>query len=243
MTSHVPAIGRAIAQGPAARPVLEAVLRRLSAGACSGSRRRSRTSPSSSTRTTGSISSSTTCPRSRSVRRRSTATPTRAGAFPTVQPFRGDPALSWHVIETLIADEFDITTCQEMLVDHALTLPMALMWPGGGDWPVRIVPIAMNHVQHPLPSPKRAMRWASRSAARSRAGPRTCASCDRHRRAVAPARRRARGLHQQAVRPHVHGRAGRRSPIRSRATRRSTSSARLARRAPSSWRGSPRAPR
>ncbi len=76
--------------------------------------------------------------------------------IPTVKPFRGDPALSWHLIESLVADEFDITTCQEMLVDHALTLPMALLWPGGGDWPVRIVPIAMNHVQHPLPSPRRA---------------------------------------------------------------------------------------
>jgi protocatechuate 4,5-dioxygenase beta chain len=76
--------------------------------------------------------------------------------IPTVQPFRGDPALSWHLIEALVADEFDVTTCQEMLVDHALTLPMALLWPGGGDWPVRIVPIAMNHVQHPLPSPRRA---------------------------------------------------------------------------------------
>ena len=75
--------------------------------------------------------------------------------IPTVQPFAGDPELSWHLIESLVADEFDITTCQEMLVDHAATLPMALLWPGGGPWPVRIVPIAMNHVQHPLPSPKR----------------------------------------------------------------------------------------
>jgi protocatechuate 4,5-dioxygenase beta chain len=78
--------------------------------------------------------------------------------IPTVKPVKGDPALSWHIIETLVADEFDVTTCQEMLVDHALTLPLALMWPGGGDWPVRIVPIAMNHVQHPLPSPRRAYK-------------------------------------------------------------------------------------
>jgi protocatechuate 4,5-dioxygenase beta chain len=75
--------------------------------------------------------------------------------IPTVRPFAGDPALSWHLIESLVADEFDVTMCQEMLVDHALTLPMALLWPGGGEWPVKIVPIAMNHVQHPLPSPKR----------------------------------------------------------------------------------------
>jgi protocatechuate 4,5-dioxygenase, beta chain len=78
--------------------------------------------------------------------------------IPTVRPLAGDPALSWHLIEALVADEFDVTTCQEMLVDHALTIPMALLWPGGGEWPVRIVPIAMNHVQHPLPSPRRSYR-------------------------------------------------------------------------------------
>ncbi len=78
--------------------------------------------------------------------------------IPTVPPFKGDPALSWHIIEGLVADEFDITSCQEMKVDHALSLPLALLWPGGGEWPVRVVPITMNHVQHPLPSPKRCWR-------------------------------------------------------------------------------------
>jgi len=78
--------------------------------------------------------------------------------IPTVKPFKGDAALSWHLIESLVADEFDIATCQEMLVDHAATLPMALLWPGGGDWPVRIVPIAMNHVQHPLPTLSRCLK-------------------------------------------------------------------------------------
>ena len=74
--------------------------------------------------------------------------------LPVQRPFKGDPDLSWHVIESLVGDEFDITTCQEMTVDHALTLPMKLMWPEG-DCPVRIVPIAINTVQHPLPSPAR----------------------------------------------------------------------------------------
>ena len=42
--------------------------------------------------------------------------------IPVVPPFQGDPELSWHLIESLVRDEFDITTCQEMLVDHAFTL-------------------------------------------------------------------------------------------------------------------------
>ncbi|MCW5705207.1 MAG: protocatechuate 3,4-dioxygenase [Bradyrhizobium sp.] len=74
--------------------------------------------------------------------------------IPTVAPFRGDPELSWHIIESLVAEEFDIVTCQEMVVDHAFTLPMALCWPDQ-KWPVRTVPVVVNTVQAPLPSAKR----------------------------------------------------------------------------------------
>jgi len=77
--------------------------------------------------------------------------------IPTVPAFRGDPALSWHLIESLIADDFDLTTCQEMLVDHAFTLPLALCWPDHR-WPVRTVPVCINTVQSPLPSAKRCYR-------------------------------------------------------------------------------------
>lgn len=76
--------------------------------------------------------------------------------IPVSRAVAGDPALSWHVINTLVADEFDITMCQDMLVDHAVTIPMTLMWPGE-KWPVKIVPIAINTVQHPLPSLKRCL--------------------------------------------------------------------------------------
>ena len=78
--------------------------------------------------------------------------------LPVARRFRGDPAFSWHVIESLVAAEFDITSCQEMLVDHAFTIPMTLLWPGGGEWPVSTMPIATNTVQHPLPSPARCFK-------------------------------------------------------------------------------------
>jgi protocatechuate 4,5-dioxygenase beta chain len=73
--------------------------------------------------------------------------------LPISKPFAGDPALSWRLIEDLVQDEFDIVTCQRMLVDHAFTIPMKLLWPDGA--PVRVVPVAINTVQHPLPSPHR----------------------------------------------------------------------------------------
>ncbi len=78
--------------------------------------------------------------------------------LPVCKSLTGDVDLSWHVIESLVAAEFDITTCQEMLLDHAFVIPMALLWPGGDPWPVRVVPIAINTVQHPLPSPARCFK-------------------------------------------------------------------------------------
>jgi protocatechuate 4,5-dioxygenase, beta chain len=78
--------------------------------------------------------------------------------LPVSRPFPGDPALSWHIIERLVADEFDITICQDMLVDHAFAVPMALLWPGADNRPVRTIPIAINTVQHPLPSAARCFK-------------------------------------------------------------------------------------
>ena len=103
---------------------------RASIPCTTGSRARSRTSRWCSTTTTASTSSSTSCRPSRSAPRASTATRTKAGAFRCRARSPGDPALSWHLINALVADEFDITMCQDMLVDHAVTIPMTLMWPG-----------------------------------------------------------------------------------------------------------------
>jgi protocatechuate 4,5-dioxygenase, beta chain len=75
--------------------------------------------------------------------------------LPVASPFPGNPRFSWHLIESLVEDQFDITTCQEMLVDHAFTVPMSLLWPKPGSRPVTTVPIAVNTVQFPLPSPMR----------------------------------------------------------------------------------------
>ncbi len=74
--------------------------------------------------------------------------------IPTLPPFKGDVDLSWHIINHLVDKVFDITTCQEMLVDHACTMPLKLFWPEG-ECPVTMVPICINTVQFPLPKPER----------------------------------------------------------------------------------------
>ncbi len=76
--------------------------------------------------------------------------------IPPLGAFPGDPDLSWHIINHLVDSEFDIATCQEMLVDHAFSIPMKLLWDGkDGNWPVRAVPININTVQFPMPSAQR----------------------------------------------------------------------------------------
>jgi len=75
--------------------------------------------------------------------------------IPPIAPFPGDPKFSWHIIESLIADEFDLVTCQEMTVDHGFTVPMQLLWPNRTEGQVRTIPVCINTVQHPVPSPSR----------------------------------------------------------------------------------------
>ena len=76
--------------------------------------------------------------------------------IPVLPSFEGDTELSWHMINGLVHDEFDITMCQEFLVDHAFTLPLKLMYPNAGArWPIKAIPVTINSVQHPLPSAAR----------------------------------------------------------------------------------------
>ncbi|HTP38674.1 MAG TPA: class III extradiol dioxygenase family protein [Steroidobacteraceae bacterium] len=78
--------------------------------------------------------------------------------IPALGSYPGSPALSWHIIESLVAADFDPASCQRMLVDHAFSIPMRLLWPDRATMPAATVPIAINTVQHPLPSPRRCYR-------------------------------------------------------------------------------------
>lgn len=79
--------------------------------------------------------------------------------LPTFPPYKGIPELSWHVIEELVESEFDIATCQEMVVDHAFINPMRLLWPDQNPPPVATLPVHINTVQHPLPKPSRCLAF------------------------------------------------------------------------------------
>jgi protocatechuate 4,5-dioxygenase beta chain len=74
---------------------------------------------------------------------------------PAPRRFPGAPALSWHLAQSLVADEFDVSICREMLFDHAGITALDLLYPGHGVPPIATIPIVINGVQPPLPTPLR----------------------------------------------------------------------------------------
>ena len=67
----------------------------------------------------------------------------------------GDPLLAGHLAEQLVIDEFDLTLMNHMDVDHGLTVPLSLMFGKVEQWPVRVIPLAVNVTQFPTPSAER----------------------------------------------------------------------------------------
>lgn len=76
------------------------------------------------------------------------------GARP-VPPVPGHPDLAWHIAQSAILDEFDLTIANRMEVDHGLTVPLSMIFGRPGRWPVRVVPIAVNVLQYPPPTANR----------------------------------------------------------------------------------------
>lgn len=69
-----------------------------------------------------------------------------------VPPVTGHPELAWHIAQSTILDEFDLTIVNRMPVDHGLTVPLSLMYGQPAAWPVPVIPLAVNVVQYPPPT-------------------------------------------------------------------------------------------
>ena len=82
---------------------------------------------------------------------------------------RGHADLAAHLAQSLILDEFDLTLMYKLDVDHGLTVPLSLVYGQPGEWPVRVIPLAVNVVQYPPPTGHRCYKLgqAIRRAVRS----------------------------------------------------------------------------
>ena len=68
---------------------------------------------------------------------------------------KGHPELAWHIAQSVILDEFDLTIVNNMAVDHGLTVPLSLMFGQPQEWPCQVIPLAVNVVQYPPPTGNR----------------------------------------------------------------------------------------
>ena len=64
----------------------------------------------------------------------------------------GHPELASHVASEVIQQDFDLTMVNEIDVDHGLTVPLTCAFGEVDAWPCKIIPFAVNVVQHPVPS-------------------------------------------------------------------------------------------
>ena len=72
-----------------------------------------------------------------------------------VPEVQGCPDLAWHIMQSVIQDDFVLTVINEMEVDHGLTVPLSLMFGQPEAWPCKVIPLAVNVVVYPPPSGQR----------------------------------------------------------------------------------------
>jgi protocatechuate 4,5-dioxygenase beta chain len=70
----------------------------------------------------------------------------------------GHSELAWHIANSVVLEEFDLTFMNQMDVDHGLTVPLSLMLGQPQEWPVKVIPLAVNVIQYPTPTANRCYR-------------------------------------------------------------------------------------
>ena len=71
-----------------------------------------------------------------------------------VPPVEGDPDFAAHLAQALILDDFDLTLVNEWAVAPGLTVPVSVMFGERSPdepWPCKVIPLAVNVVQYPVP--------------------------------------------------------------------------------------------
>jgi protocatechuate 4,5-dioxygenase, beta chain len=66
--------------------------------------------------------------------------------------------LAWHLAQSCILDEFDLTIVNKIDVDHGLTVPLSLIFGSVPAWPCLVIPLAVNVVVYPPPTGRRCFR-------------------------------------------------------------------------------------
>lgn len=73
-----------------------------------------------------------------------------------IPSFEGAVDFSWYLADKMVENHFDPMIAREIDVDHGFQVPMELFFGSQKEnWPVKVVPIFVNTVQFPIPTPQR----------------------------------------------------------------------------------------
>jgi gallate dioxygenase len=67
----------------------------------------------------------------------------------------GHTDLASHLSHHLVADGFDLSICHRLPLDHGCLSPLSALMPRVQRWPVAVVPILVNVLHFPIPTPAR----------------------------------------------------------------------------------------
>lgn len=75
------------------------------------------------------------------------------GGARAVAPVQGHAALSRHIVQSLVTDEFDMSVFRDKPLDHGCFSPLSVLLPHDDrSWPVSIVPLQVGVLQFPIPT-------------------------------------------------------------------------------------------
>jgi protocatechuate 4,5-dioxygenase beta chain len=67
----------------------------------------------------------------------------------------GHTDLAWHLSRELVEKGFDLSVCHRLPLDHGSLSPLSALMPHVTEWPVKVVPILVNVLHFPIPTPAR----------------------------------------------------------------------------------------
>src|SRR5262249_59040791 len=70
-------------------------------------------------------------------------------------PLRAHAGLAPLRADCVVTDECHTSVSRALPIDHGVHSPLTMFWPPAPDWPGKIVPIEVNVLQHPIPTPLR----------------------------------------------------------------------------------------
>ena len=135
------------------------------------------------------------------LRGASSRRPTKAGARGRCRSCKGHPELAWHIAQSVIQSDFDLTIVNRMDVDHGLTVPLSLMFGQPQAWPCKRDPVRGQRRAVPAAVGQSLLPARQGDPPRGRVVRRRPQRADLgHRRHEPPAAGAARRAHQQGVR-------------------------------------------